>query len=161
MTSQVECPIHFSTGSGTNRGGLVIHFLAFGGISLLVDQWSKRLVDVRLANRCVSWGRVLRIRRVRNPSNMCLRTGARAVLVLIWLAALASVIILYRAGVIFHSHAALIGLGSAFGGAAGNLLDISRRRPVLDFIDVRWWPVFNLADVGIIGGIVLAFWARS
>ena len=29
-----------------------------------------------------------------------------------------------------------------------------------DFIDLRWWPVFNIADVGIVVGLVVAFWPR-
>jgi signal peptidase II len=46
----------------------------------------------------------------------------------------------------------------ALGGAAGNLRDILRRHYILDFIDLRWWPVFNLADVSIVAGLLLAFW---
>jgi len=83
------------------------------------------------------------------------------VLVLIWLVALAAALILYRVRGTFRGHAALIGLGSAFGGAAGNLLDIWRRHPIIDFIDLRWWPVFNVADLAITAGLVLAFWPRS
>jgi len=52
----------------------------------------------------------------------------------------------------------MAGVGAALGGAAGNLLDILRRRSVLDFIDLRWWPVFNIADVGIVAGLAVAFW---
>jgi signal peptidase II len=49
----------------------------------------------------------------------------------------------------------------AFGGAAGNLLDILRLRSIVDFIDLHWWPVFNLADVAIVAGLVVAFWSRT
>jgi signal peptidase II len=59
---------------------------------------------------------------------------------------------------LLHSRAALAGVGCALGGAAGNLLDILRRRHVVDFIDLGWWPVFNLADVAIVGGLLFAFW---
>ncbi len=50
----------------------------------------------------------------------------------------------------------MLGIGCALGGAAGNLLDILRRQHVVDFIDLGWWPVFNLADVAIVGGLLLA-----
>ena len=50
-----------------------------------------------------------------------------------------------------------IGLALALAGAAGNLVDILRWRYVVDFVDLGWWPVFNLADVGIVGGLLLAF----
>lgn len=44
-------------------------------------------------------------------------------------------------------------LGAALGGAAGNLVDRVRRGGVVDFIDLRFWPV-NLADVAIVAGVL-------
>ena len=141
------------------RSEFAISLLASGGALLVLDQWSKRMVRAHAANRCISCGRVFRIRYVKNPA---LRNGRkdRATLVLAWLAALASAIILYRTGVWFQSYVALLGLGLAFGGATGNLLDILRRRHIVDFVDLRWWPVFNLADVAIVAGLALALWPR-
>src|SRR5262245_18277925 len=121
---------------------------------LLLDWWSKKIVEGHFANRSVSWGGVVRIRLVRYLRDASQRT----LTILLWFAALASALTLYRMGAAFRSHSALIGLGSALGGAAGNLRDIWRRRPIIDFIDLRWWPVFNVADVAITVGIVLAFW---
>ena len=49
-------------------------------------------------------------------------------------------------------------LGLVLGGAAGNLLDRLRFGHVVDFIDFRVWPVFNLADIAItLGALWLAF----
>jgi len=43
-------------------------------------------------------------------------------------------------------------------GACGNLLDRLRYSYVVDFLDFRIWPVFNVADSAItIGGIILFF----
>lgn len=48
--------------------------------------------------------------------------------------------------------------GLVSGGAVGNLVDRLVRSPgfpsgsVVDFLDLGWWPVFNLADVGIVTG---------
>ncbi len=47
------------------------------------------------------------------------------------------------------------GSGAVVGGAAGNLIDAMRGRGVTDFIDLRVWPVFNLADVAIVAGSLL------
>jgi signal peptidase II len=47
------------------------------------------------------------------------------------------------------------GAGAVVGGSAGNLLDGIRGRGVIDFIDLRVWPVFNLADAAIVGGTLL------
>ena len=41
---------------------------------------------------------------------------------------------------------------------ADNLLGTLRHRFVMDFIDLGWWPVFKFADVGIVGGLLLAAW---
>lgn len=41
------------------------------------------------------------------------------------------------------------------GGAAGNLVDRIARGAVVDFIDLRFWPVFNLADVAIVLATVI------
>lgn len=46
-------------------------------------------------------------------------------------------------------------LSLALGGAIGNLIDRVRYGYVQDFVDVRVWPVFNLADSAISVGIVV------
>lgn len=60
-----------------------------------------------------------------------------------------------------------LALGMVLGGAVGNLLDrVLRgagwgRGAVIDFIDVQFWPVFNVADIGISVGVpllLLAAW---
>lgn len=48
-----------------------------------------------------------------------------------------------------------VGLGLIIGGALGNLLDRVFRGRVLDFIDLGWWPVFNVADIAIVGGVII------
>ena len=139
----------------------MLDLLASGGVLLFLDQWSKSMVQRHVPDRCISWGPILRIRCVTNLKDIYRRDGARAVLVLVWFTALVSAIILRRSGVWFQGHVALFGLGLAFGGAAGNLLDILRRRYIVDFIDLRWWPVFNLADMAIVGGLVVALWHQN
>jgi len=48
-----------------------------------------------------------------------------------------------------------LGLGLMLGGAVGNLIDRMRTGMVTDFIDLRVWPVFNLADTAIFVGVVI------
>jgi signal peptidase II len=56
---------------------------------------------------------------------------------------------------------ASVAAGLVLGGAIGNLVDRVFRSPgflsgaVIDFIDLRWWPVFNLADAAITCGCLL------
>jgi signal peptidase II len=135
----------------------VTTLLASGIIVLALDQHSKSLVRLHLANRFLSCGSVLRLRCVRHVERIYQRDSVRALLVLLWSAAFIAAILLQRSGDWFQTPAAPIGLGFALGGAAGNLVDILRLRCVIDFIDVRWWPIFNLADVAIVAGLTLAF----
>lgn len=52
--------------------------------------------------------------------------------------------------------------GLVTGGAIGNLADRVRRADdgplsgdVVDFIDVQFWPIFNVADIGVVVGVLL------
>lgn len=52
--------------------------------------------------------------------------------------------------------------GMIAGGAIGNLFDRALRGDdgflhgaVIDFIDLQWWPVFNIADAGVVVGAAL------
>lgn len=45
------------------------------------------------------------------------------------------------------------GSGLIAGGAAGNLIDRILDGGVTDFIDVGWWPSFNIADIAIVLGV--------
>lgn len=48
-----------------------------------------------------------------------------------------------------------LGLALALGGAFGNLVDRVRLGYVIDFLDLQLWPVFNFADIAIVGGVGL------
>jgi signal peptidase II len=51
-----------------------------------------------------------------------------------------------------------VSLGLQLGGALGNLSDRVRLGSVVDFVDFKIWPVFNLADLAIVVGVsLLAF----
>jgi signal peptidase II len=47
-----------------------------------------------------------------------------------------------------------LAVGVIAGGALGNLADRARDGAVIDFIDPVLWPAFNLADTGIVLGIL-------
>lgn len=48
-----------------------------------------------------------------------------------------------------------IPLAFVFGGTLSNLFDRIFRSYVIDFIDLRIWPVFNISDVMINIGVIL------
>jgi signal peptidase II len=61
------------------------------------------------------------------------------------------------------------GVGLVIGGSVGNVVDRLFRNDgwfdgaVVDFIDLQWWPIFNVADIGIVvgGGILLVLTLRA
>lgn len=58
-----------------------------------------------------------------------------------------------------------VGIGLLLGGAIGNLIDRVQIGKVVDFFDFRIWPIFNIADIGIVCGafiiIVASFWEKD
>jgi signal peptidase II len=46
-----------------------------------------------------------------------------------------------------------IALGFLIGGSLGNLIDRIRLGHVTDFLDLTYWPAFNLADTFIVAGV--------
>jgi signal peptidase II len=56
--------------------------------------------------------------------------------------------------------AVTVAMGLILGGALGNLVDRLFRHhggAVIDFIDLQWWPVFNVADACLVVGGILLF----
>lgn len=53
----------------------------------------------------------------------------------------------------------ILSLSLISGGAIGNLIDRLRFGYVIDFLDFRIWPVFNVADSAITIGAVLLGWS--
>lgn len=77
------------------------------------------------------------------------------------LLALLVVIVLVVSTARVESRTARVAAGLLIGGALGNLVDrVFRGRgwlhgAVIDFIDVQWWPIFNVADMAVSTGAVL------
>ena len=82
---------------------------------------------------------------------------------LIAILAIVVVIVLIALGRGIDSRIGAVSLGLVLGGALGNLTDRAFRDAdgflggaVIDFIDFQWWPIFNVADMGVtIGGVLL------
>jgi signal peptidase II len=104
----------------------------------------------------------LRLNLVRNPGS-AFGLG-RGIGPLLGVLAFVMVVVLVRLGKVVSTRPMALALGAVLGGAVGNLIDRALRPGrgvlgghVIDFIDFQWWPVFNVADMGIVlGGIALA-----
>ena len=141
---------------------MLTELLIPAGFVLAVDQASKKLVLARLAPAPRSQPPIGWKPRLRLLSSNTLALGfvrdPRALLILWGVAAVGSFLLVCYAPP-FQSWTACVGLGAALGGATGNLIDRLRRGTVTDFIDLRLWPVFNLADAFIVAGLGVVLWS--
>lgn len=73
---------------------------------------------------------------------------------------LAAIFLVIALGLRYRGRSPIVmwGLSLILGGASGNLVDRLRFGCVIDFIDLRVWPVFNLADSAITAGAFLLLW---
>ncbi len=85
-----------------------------------------------------------------------------------WVFILVAVVVLLVAGIFYsklkkESNLLQAGAGLLLGGAVGNLVDRIQTGLVVDFLDFRVWPVFNIADIAICVGagiLILDMWQR-
>jgi len=83
-------------------------------------------------------------------------TSLRA-LVVLWIAAVACAVgALLYAPALQQNVFVAAGIAAALAGASGNLADRIIHGAVVDFVALGRWPVFNLADVAIVAGAMVA-----
>ena len=133
----------------------MVEMLVSGTAVFVADQAAKRAAELHAATRVIRVGPLLSIRHALNRRSFYGHLPARAFMLVVWIAALVSAVLL--AASLPGRLTPGIALGLALGGAAGNLSDILRLHAVRDFVDLGWWPVFNIADVAIIAGLALTF----
>jgi signal peptidase II len=139
-----------------------LRYLLFSLAVLVLDQWTKWLVEVHLPHHTAQTivPGFLNLTHVRNTGVAfgLFASGGGWLLTLLGLAALVAV------GLYFwfapsHDRSLLVALALVVGGAVGNLIDRISSGAVTDFIDVyvgpHHWPSFNVADSAISIGIVL------
>jgi len=86
-------------------------------------------------------------------------SATSVVIVLTGLAVLWMLVFFARSG---GRHPVLpVALGFVLGGSVANLLDRVRLGHVTDFLDFRFWPAFNLADLFIVVGVATLFGALA
>ena len=125
---------------------------------LVADHATKTLVLARVGAERFRSGRARPwIRHVPNTSLGFGLIHSRSALLWLWGAAVLGIILLIHYVPPFRGQAAQVGLGAALA-APRNLLDRLRRGSVVDFIDLRIWPVFNVADAAIVSGVVVVLW---
>jgi signal peptidase II len=137
--------------------------VAVAAVVLALDQVSKAWVVSELGDgRIIELVGSLRLRLTMNHGSAFSLANGRGAL--ISLLALVVVAVLLRTGRHARSPVMAVALGLVVGGALGNLIDRAFRAGdgflgggVVDFVDLQWWPVFNLADSAIVVGAITLF----
>jgi signal peptidase II len=122
-----------------------------------LDQWTKHLVattfmpgESRIAIPHLLWWTY-----VQNRHGAFGLFGSQTwVLVLMAIAVLAVFWYAFRDAAA-ESRLVRVAFGAIVGAALGNIIDRFHYGYVVDFIDLRWWPVFNVADSCITIGVGL------
>jgi len=137
-------------------------YVLVGGVAAVVvvaDQLSKWWAVDRLERGPITLVGSIRLALTRN-SGGAFGLGSGVVPVVV-LAVVALFVVLFVIGRSVDRTATAVALGLVLGGAVGNLGDRLFRSPgfgrgsVVDFVDLRWWPVFNVADAAITCGCVV------
>jgi signal peptidase II len=133
---------------------------------VLVDQLTKWWVLENLTTRTIDLFWTLRLRLAFNTGAAFSLGADNQFARFIPFAALLVVGIVLWQGRTVGSKLGAVALGLILGGAVGNLLDRAFRAgsggffsgAVVDFIDPQWFPIFNIADSGVvIGGFLLVY----
>jgi signal peptidase II len=129
--------------------------------TLLLDQATKWWALQALADGPVDLVWTLRLRLTFNTgAAFSLGAGWGGLIAMLAIAVVAAMVWFGRS---VASIGGAVALGLVLGGAMGNLADRVFRADdgilsgaVVDFIDLQWWPVFNVADIAVVcGGVLL------
>lgn len=129
----------------------------FTALIFAVDQLTKALVKTRMApNQSIPViDNILHLTYVQNTGAAFSLLKGRVFFFVVVSFAVIAVIAYYlirlpREKKLFRYTLALV-----LGGALGNLVDRLRFGFVVDFIDFRIWPVFNVADSAVVIGVLM------
>lgn len=152
-TAEVSEPAVPASAASNLRRGL---FFGTALLVVLADQTTKGLVRAFM-DRGETWpsGSPVRLQYVTNTgAAFGILKDQTGFLILTTLVGLAAIYLYYRYPPFDH-FAAPIAIGMMLGGAVGNLVDRVRLGRVTDFIDLSFWPSFNVADSSITIGIAV------
>ncbi|HEV2761054.1 MAG TPA: signal peptidase II [Acidimicrobiales bacterium] len=133
------------------------------GVVLVLDALTKQWALTALADGPIHLFGPVRFALIYNKAGAFGLGGAFVPFLAV--AALVLVLVMVTVGTASARVPTAVALGLVLGGAFGNVADRIFRAPgllrgaVVDFVDVGFWPVFNLADSAITCGCVLLLFA--
>ncbi len=147
-------------GSAKLRGAVMLLVAAFVvAADFFTKEWVRAWVESHPGERVIYTLGFIRIVPVENTgAAFGLFPGTTPVLAAISLVGVIAMIVIAVVAqrrypqMITRLHVAVMGL--LLGGAVGNLIGRAGRGQVTDFVDVGFWPAFNVADSAVTIGIV-------
>ena len=138
--------------SGVNKKNLLFALFV---LLLIVDQISKELVTfwVPPSSSIPLIGKFVYLTPVKNKG-LIMGFFSNSVYLAVFLPILVMMVFIFFSLLKLRKKGNL-GIVFIISGATGNLLDRVFRGGVIDFIDIRFWPIFNLGDIFITSGTVL------
>lgn len=133
-------------------------FILTAGLAVVLDQLSKALVAgyMERGDSVTVIPGLLRITYSTNTGGAFgILQGSRHIIFFAALCVLIAVLILFFRIWSRERKLYSIAAGLMIGGALGNLIDRIFRGKVVDFLDLRWWAIFNVADIAIVAGVSL------
>jgi signal peptidase II len=142
------------------KGSPIFTILVVAAIVFALDQATKYLVTQSIG-LYQSWAPLPGLARVFQFT-FTTNTGAAfgvfpqlgGVFVIVAIGVIASIVVFYH-HLPVENFWVRVSLGLQLGGALGNLADRLTRGYVVDFVDIGFWPIFNLADISIVIGVTL------
>lgn len=136
--------------------------LGVAGTVVAIDQLTKAVAVARLEGQpsIELIGQWLQLTFVRNPGAAFSLAGNYTIVISI-IAVIVAVVIVRTARTLTSTWWAVV-MGGILGGAVGNLIDRLVREPgpgrghVVDFLALPNWPVFNVADMALVGSAIVA-----
>jgi signal peptidase II len=129
-------------------------------VVVVLDQLAKHWALSALADGPIDLVGSLRLNLAFNDGAAFSLGGGGGNTTLIALVGLCVVAVIVRLGWTAEQRAWALGMGIVLGGALGNLVDRAFRAGdgflggrVVDFVDVQWWPIFNVADIALWVGV--------
>jgi signal peptidase II len=123
---------------------------------IAVDQLTKSLAVHYLRDSPVHLVGPVRLALTFNSgAAFSLARGLTTELVIVGVALVVVVVVVGRSA---STASMAVAVGLILGGAVGNLVDRlvrSNGGAVIDFIDLRYWPTFNVADACVVTGVIV------
>jgi signal peptidase II len=139
-------------------------YAAIGGVALTVvalDQVTKTWAERALADGPIHLFWTVSLNLTYNKgAAFSSGTGLTPIITVLAVGVLIALVGLSRS---ITTRVGIISLGLVIGGASGNLVDRFFRGnhgAVIDFVDFRWWPVWNVADAAVVIGAILLLVTR-